>query len=166
MGHALSVEVWKELQKICCVYTIFSMPVLGTWQRTEASWECLKVHGWTSWKKQSKMERSDPLHCTLFIWIGPVPEEGRRDVVDLKTNDKSKAGETRSADITKGVVFLWLSGATQCGENGIRRFYPAKHTQRSKALCFLSSESCEFLYFRINPTRKIAICRDETLLPA
>jgi len=52
------------------------------------------------------MERSDPLHCTLFIWIGPVPEEGRRDVVDLKTNDKSKAGETRSADITKGVVFL------------------------------------------------------------
>lgn len=30
--------------------TVFSVPVLGTLQRTEASWLCLNVHGWTSWK--------------------------------------------------------------------------------------------------------------------
>lgn len=70
---------------MCSFYTVFSMPVLGTLQRTEASWLCLNVHGWTSWKKQSRMERSVPIHWTLFIWIGPVPEEGEGDVGELKT---------------------------------------------------------------------------------
>lgn len=27
------------------------------------------------------MERSDPIHWTVFIWIGPVPEEEGGDVV-------------------------------------------------------------------------------------
>lgn len=66
------------------------MPVLGTLQRTEASWLCLNVHGWTSWKKQSRRECSDPIHWTLFIWIGPVPEGQGGDVVDLKTMLKKK----------------------------------------------------------------------------
>ena len=44
----------SESEKVSCFsfsfHTVFSMPVLGTLQRTEASWLCLNVHGVTSWK--------------------------------------------------------------------------------------------------------------------
>lgn len=59
------------------VHTVYSVPVFGTLQRTEASWLCLNVHGWTSWKKQSRMDRSVPVHCTLFMWMGPLPAQVR-----------------------------------------------------------------------------------------
>lgn len=42
------------------------------------------------------MERSEPVHWTLFIWIGPVPKERGEDVVDLKIILKNKAGKYRN----------------------------------------------------------------------
>ena len=58
------------------------------------------------------MERSDPIHWTLFIWIGPVPEKGRRTSGRFKDNvDNNKAGKygsQKSMDITEGQYLLCL----------------------------------------------------------
>lgn len=56
--------------------TVACRPVWGTLQRTATSWLCLQVYSGTCLWRHSVMERSRPVHCTLFMWMGPVPAGG------------------------------------------------------------------------------------------
>lgn len=60
--------------------TVALRPVLGTLQRTDASWECLHERSGTSWERHCVMELSRPEHCTAFMWIGPVPAQTQTHV--------------------------------------------------------------------------------------
>lgn len=65
---------------VCVSLTVADRPVLGTLQRTETSWLCLQVYSGTSRNLHCLMELSCPVHCTEFIWIGPVPEKTKISV--------------------------------------------------------------------------------------
>lgn len=69
--------------------TVACRPLLGTLQRTDTSWLCLQVCSGTCLWRHSVTELSLPVHCTLFMWMGPVPAgEGRN--VHLKGSRSPK----------------------------------------------------------------------------
>lgn len=99
------------------------------------------------------MERSDPIHWTLFIWIGPVPEEGGGDVADLKTMlIKNKAGKTQTPEEhghNCRAIFHVHCLEPPTRHNKISRLYHAKRTHTCTALYFLLNV-LSLLYHKTN----------------
>ena len=103
------------------------------------------------------MERSEPIHWTLFMWIGPVPAEGGGDMVDLKTMLQKPKGHGHNLV----AIFLVLC---LCPPNTDTMRLADFITQRSTHTRLRVSFQMFFLHLIFKPTMKC--CHDKMLLQA